>query len=68
MTTLTHSTFLRLLTVPAVSAKVVPSLSATLAAWREQRRIARDDREVWAMAQQDPRIMTDLVCALRRAD
>lgn len=68
MTTLTHSPFLRSLSVPAASAKAVSSLSTTLAAWREQRRIAREDRELWAMAQQDPRMMTDLVCAMRRAD
>lgn len=68
MTTFTYSPFMRSLTVPAVSAKVVPSVLVTLAAWREQRRIAREDRELWAMAQLDPRLMTDLVCAQRRAD
>lgn len=68
MTTLTYASFMHALSVPPVAAKPVPSLSTSFNAWREQRRIAREDREMWAMAEQDPRMMTDLVCALRRAD
>ncbi len=67
MTTLTYSPSLRSPFVPAVAAKAVPSLSSRLAAWREARRLEREDRALWAIAQQDPLIMTDLVCALRRA-
>lgn len=68
LTTVTYASFLQALSVDPVAAKSVPSLSTSLNAWREQRRRAREDREMWAIAQEDPRLMTDLVCALRRAE
>lgn len=68
MSTLTYASFLQALSVNPVAGKATPSLSTTLSAWREQRRVAREDREMWAIAQQDPRLMNDLVCALSRAD
>ena len=68
MTTLTHSSFLHSLTVSAVSAKPVPSLVAMLSAWRAERRQAREDRELWALAQTDARVMTDLAYARSRQD
>ncbi len=37
-------------------------------AWRAARKLAREERELWALAQTDPRIMTDLICALNRQD
>lgn len=68
MTTLTYASFMQALSVAPVATTPVPSVTTSLKAWREQRRIAREDRELWAIAQQDPRLMTDLVCAIRRAD
>ena len=68
MTTLTYASFLQALSVAPVAAKPVPSLSTSLSACRPQRRMAREDRELWAIAHEDPRLMTDLVCALRRGD
>lgn len=68
MTTLTHSSFMRSLTVPAVSAKPLPGLAAMLSAWRAERRRAREDRELWALAQSDARVMTELACARSRQD
>ncbi|MBX3633401.1 MAG: hypothetical protein KF695_10855 [Simplicispira sp.] len=63
MSTLAHSPVVR----PASAARSGTTLVARFAAWRTERRKAREDRELWALAQQDPRVMTDLLCALRRA-
>ena len=68
MSFFTYSSFMQALSTTQVATPPVPSLSTTLAAWREQRRMAREDREVWAMAEQDPRVMNDLICAMRRTD
>lgn len=68
MTTLTHSSFLRSVTVPAVSANTGSGLAAMFSAWRAERRQAREDRELWALAQTDARVMTDLACARSRQD
>lgn len=68
MSFFTYSSFMQALSTTQVATLPVPSLSTTLAAWREQRRMARKDREVWAMAEQDPRVMNDLICAMRRTD
>ena len=68
MTTLTHSSFLHSVTVPAVSAKTGSSLAAMFSAWRAERRRAREDRELWALAQTDARVMTELACARSRQD
>jgi hypothetical protein len=68
MITLTHSTLLRSLTVPAVAARPFPSVSDMISAWRAQRRRAREDRELWALAQLDARVMTELACARSRQD
>jgi len=56
------------LSVRAVMAKPVPNLVTLLAAWRTERRRAREDRELWALAQLDSRVMTDLVCASNQQD
>lgn len=68
MSTLAHSPLMRSLTVPAVAAKAVPGLGTLFAAWRAERRQARADRELWALAQIDPRVMTELYCAQSRGD
>ena len=68
MSTLAQSPFMRSLTVPAVAARPVPGLGALLSAWRAERRRAREDRELWALAQSDPRVMTELTCARSRED
>lgn len=67
MTTLTYTPFARSSSASATVSKAAPSLSGRFAAWRQQRRRDNEDRQLWDIAQQDPRIMTDLVCALRRA-
>lgn len=63
MSTLAHSPLAR----PVSLARPVAALAGRFAAWRLARRKEREDRALWEMAQQDPRVMTDLVCALRRA-
>ena len=68
MTTLTHSSFLRSLTVPAVSANTGSGLAAMFSTWRAERRRAREDRELWALAQTDARVMTELACPRSRQD
>lgn len=57
-------------TTPAPRAAVAArsGLGARLAAWRAARRQARADREMWALAKLDARVMTDLTCALSRQD
>lgn len=68
MSSFAHSPLMRSLSVPAVAAKPVPGLGALFSAWRAERRRAREDRELWALAQLDARVMTDLVCASTRQD
>jgi len=68
MSTLAHSPFLRTTSFSAAAVNRVSGLGTMLAAWRVARRKAREDREMWALAQQDPRLMNDLVCALQRQD
>lgn len=66
MTTLTHSPLLRSFPAPAAAAKSADSLRAWFANWRAARRQAREDRQLLAMAAIDPRVMTDLACAVSR--
>ena len=68
MSTLAHFSLMRSLTVPAVAAKPVPGLRVLFSAWRAERRRVREDRELWALAQLDSRVMTDLACAHARQD
>lgn len=68
MTTLAHSPFLRTPSFSAAAANRTSGLRAMLSAWRIERRKAREDRELWALAQQDPRLMADLTCALSHED
>ena len=67
MSTLAHSSLMRSLSVPAVAAKAVPSVGALFSAWRAERRRVREDQELWALAQLDSRVMTELSCARSRA-
>ena len=68
MSTLAHSPFVRSSSFSTAAANRISGLGVMLAAWRAERRKASEDREMWAMAQQDPRLMTDLICAFRRED
>lgn len=68
MSTLVHSPLVRPASFFAVLAQSASSLGTRFADWRSARRKAREDEAMWAMAQQDPRVMTDLVCALRRGN
>lgn len=68
MSSLSFSPLMNSLSVHAAMGKPVPGLVALLAAWRTERRRAREDRELWALAQLDSRVMTDLVCASNRQD
>ena len=68
MSTLAHSAATRFSSAFAVRETFVTKLMLAVARWRSERRNAQEVQELWAIAQQDPRIMTDLVCALRRAD
>ncbi len=68
MSTLASSAFTRFSSAPAVRETPVTKLMLAVARWRSERRKAQELQDLWAIAQQDPRVMTDLVCALRRAD
>lgn len=50
----------------ALSANLVLRLKDMLNAWTQRRAQARADRRLWAMAQQDARIMADLQMAMAR--
>jgi hypothetical protein len=45
----------------------VHGIHAGLATWRAARKAAREDRQMWALAMSDPRVMTDLRYAMDRA-
>ena len=47
--------------------RAVISLRNGFARWNVARRQAAQDRELWALAQTDSRVMADLVCAMGRA-
>lgn len=50
---------------PAISAK--PGMMALWDAWRAARKSAREERELWALAKNDARVMNELNCLLARA-
>lgn len=68
MSSLAQSAFTRYFSAPAVRENSSNKFMLAVARWRAERRQAEEVHELWALAQQDPRVMTDLVCALRRAD
>ncbi|MGP1628706.1 MAG: hypothetical protein ACTS8S_06585 [Giesbergeria sp.] len=68
MATLAFSPLMPSVSVSSAVAKSAPGIGALFAAWRAERRHAREDRELWALAQMDPRVMTDLACARSRED
>lgn len=48
---------------------LTPAKSGLLArwdAWRAARKNAREERELWALAESDPRVMNELNCLLSR--
>lgn len=55
---------------PAKAAPVAPSKPGMMAlwdAWRAARKSAREERELWALAKSDARVMNELNCLLARA-
>ena len=55
----------------AAMASLTPAKSALMVrwdAWRAARKSAREDRELWALAQIDPRVMSELNCLMNRDD
>ncbi len=54
-----------LLAAPAKTAAV--ALRVGFARWNAARKQAAEDRELWALAQTDSRVMADLTCAMSRA-
>jgi len=50
----------------AVLALLAPAVKGSFDAWSGRRAQGRADQRLWAMAQQDPRIMADLQLALLR--
>ena len=57
-------TALALLSTPTRSAG--RRLGIALRRWRQQAALERADRQLWALAQNDPRLMTELHCAMTR--
>lgn len=47
--------------------RAAKSINAGLGEWRATRRQAAEDRALWQLAQEDPRVMSDLTCAMSRA-
>lgn len=69
MTALAHATYFPAMraTQPARQiAHIVHSVRAVFHAWSQARRQERAERALWSMALADPRVMTDLTCALSR--
>ena len=54
-----------LLAAPAKTAAI--AMRAGLVRWNTARKQAEQDRELWALAQTDSRVMADLTCAMSRA-
>ena len=54
-----------LLAAPAKIAVI--AMRAGLVRWNTARKQAEQDRELWALAQTDSRVMADLTCAMSRA-
>ena len=55
----------------AAMASLTPAKSGLLAywdAWRAARKNAREERELWALAQSDPRVRNELNCLMSRND
>ena len=69
-----HSTLFSAYDVSSSSvalASLTPAKSALRAywdAWRAARKNAREERELWALAQSDPRVMNELNCLMNRGD
>jgi len=45
-----------------------PGLMALWDAWRAARKSAREERELWALARSDSRVMNELNCLMARAN
>ena len=52
----------------AAPAAAKPGLIALWDSWRAARKSAREERELWALAKTDARVMNELNCLLARAD
>lgn len=47
-------------------AHTLNNLRGAWSTWKQARRQARADRQMWSVAQDDARVMTDLTCAISR--
>ncbi len=60
--------FAALALLAGASRRMAAGLRARLDAWSAGRARARAERRLWAIAQEDPRVMADLQVALQRAE